>query len=254
LEAVSKAKSNQYSAILMDVQMPDMDGLEATQQIREWEQSQGTHMPIIAMTAHAMQGDRERCLEAGMDDYVTKPLQPRVLFSALNRWIKNDSAATDVQEEVQDFSSQPEVFSMDFDDGLFGEAPSALPKTEVTASAKLEVISPDSPPIEIEAVIERLDGDRDFVISIIGEFRNHLPARMQEIHDALQTRDVNSLCRQAHNLKGVALNINAGPVAQVALGLEKMALREDLIGVTALVAQLDQEVARLTEFLSNENY
>jgi len=254
LEAVSKAKSNQYNAILMDVQMPDMDGLEATQQIREWEQNQGTHIPIIAMTAHAMPGDRERCLEAGMDDYVTKPLQPRVLFSALNRWIQNDSAATDVQEEVQDFSSQPEVFSMDFDDGLFGEAPSASPKTEVEASVKLEVISPDSPPIEIEVVIDRLDGDRDFVISIIGEFRNHLPARMQEIHDALQAGDVNSLCRQAHNLKGVALNINAGPVAQVALGLEKMALREDLTGVTALVAQLDQEVARLTEFLSNKNH
>ncbi len=86
-QAVEKAKSGLYNAVLMDVQMPEMDGFEATQEIREWEKDKGLHVPIIAMTAHAMPGDRERCLEAGMDDYVSKPLEPKVLFNALNRWI-----------------------------------------------------------------------------------------------------------------------------------------------------------------------
>ncbi|WP_345308712.1 response regulator [Candidatus Villigracilis saccharophilus] len=71
--------------------MPDMDGFEATQQMRTWEQNNGQHIPIIAMTAHAMSGDRDRCLDAGMDDYVTKPLEPRVLFNAIDRWTQDAS-------------------------------------------------------------------------------------------------------------------------------------------------------------------
>jgi len=254
LEAVSKAKSNQYNAILMDVQMPDMDGLEATQQIREWEQDRATHIPIIAMTAHAMQGDRERCLEAGMDDYVTKPLQPRVLFSALSRWIQNDLPATSVQEDVQDYSSQPEVFSMDFDDGLFGETPSTPPQMKIVTPVQPAVGSPDALPVDIQSAVERFDGDHDFIISILNEFRGHLPERLKEIHNSLQAGDINALCRLAHNLKGVSLNICADPLAQVALELETIALREDLTGASTLVAQLDLEVARLADFLSNADY
>ena len=84
-QAVEKVKSGTYNAILMDVQMPDMDGFEATQEIRKWEKDKGLHVPIIAMTAHAMAGDRERCLDAGMDDYVSKPIEPKVLFNALQQ-------------------------------------------------------------------------------------------------------------------------------------------------------------------------
>ena len=92
-QALEKVQSNQYNAVLMDVQMPEMDGFESTHQIREWEKSNGQHIPIIAMTAHAMQGDRERCIEAEMDDYVSKPLEPKVLFAALDRWVcATDSA------------------------------------------------------------------------------------------------------------------------------------------------------------------
>jgi len=74
-----------FDIILMDVQMPEMDGFEATARIREQEKSTGNHVPIIAMTAHAMVGDRERCLAAGMDDYVSKPIDADVLFAALQR-------------------------------------------------------------------------------------------------------------------------------------------------------------------------
>jgi len=89
IQALESVKVNHYSAVLMDVQMPDMDGLEATHEIRAWEQSNGQHIPIIAMTAHAMAGDRDRCIDAGMDDYISKPLEPRVLLNVLERWTQN---------------------------------------------------------------------------------------------------------------------------------------------------------------------
>ncbi|MEP6895659.1 MAG: response regulator, partial [Chloroflexota bacterium] len=252
LEAVSKAKTNQYNAILMDVQMPIMDGFEATQQIRAWEQENGTHIPIIAMTAHAMQGDRERCLAAGMDDYVTKPLQPRVLFSALDRWIQNDSSTTESQESTQDYSVSADTFSMGFDDGLFGESPSDSPQSQVSASFQRSVIPADSLPVDIESTVERYEGDRSFVMAIIGEFQKQLPERMQEIHESQEAGQANVLSRLAHNLKGVSLNLGAGPIAQVALDLETITLRDDLVTADAIISQLDFEVARLEEYYQNQ--
>ena len=73
--------------ILMDVSMPEMNGLEATGEIRKREAGNGTHVPIVGVTAHALKGDRERCLEAGMDDYLPKPISPKALLEKLDRWI-----------------------------------------------------------------------------------------------------------------------------------------------------------------------
>ena len=83
-EAVAATAAQKFDLVLMDVQMPEMDGLEATEQIRAREQQTGTHLPIIAMTAHALKGDRERCLAAGMDDYVAKPIRAEELFQAID--------------------------------------------------------------------------------------------------------------------------------------------------------------------------
>ena len=82
-EAVEKFSTAQFDLVLMDVQMPEMNGFEATTGIREVEKSTGSHVPVIAMTAHAMKGDRERCLEAGMDGYVSKPIRPDELIRAI---------------------------------------------------------------------------------------------------------------------------------------------------------------------------
>ena len=125
-QALDKVKTGVYGAVLMDVQMPELDGLEATRLIRQWEAGQGRHIPIIAMTAHAMSGDRERCLEAGMDDYVSKPLEPKVLFNALDRWTQAD-ALTDISDKTdipQDYSTYAKVFSGELEEGLFGESAS----------------------------------------------------------------------------------------------------------------------------------
>jgi two-component system sensor histidine kinase/response regulator len=84
-EALAAVEHGAFDLVLMDVQMPDMDGFEATAAIREWERESGRHVRIVAMTAHAMNGDRERCLAAGMDGYLSKPIDPRTLFDAVEQ-------------------------------------------------------------------------------------------------------------------------------------------------------------------------
>jgi len=252
LDVLPNVKLNQYNAILMDVQMPGMDGFEATQQIREWEKERGTHIPIIAMTAHAMQGDRERCLEAGMDDYITKPLQPKVLFSALDRWIQSDAPQAEIVEAVQDYSSPAEFHSADMDDGLFGEsAPSAILETQAEIPTFETVSFAGVPPANFEKALPHFDDDHQFMMEMFQEYKAHLGERVDEIHSALQNHDANRLGLLAHNLKGVSLNFSADPLATIALNIEEMCKREDLTHAPTLVAQLDLEARRLEEFLSN---
>jgi CheY-like chemotaxis protein len=94
-EAVAAVARQPFDLVLMDIQMPEMNGLEATQAIRRWERPQGLHLPIVALTAHALQGDRERCLEAGMDGYVSKPIRREELYQVLAAHVprQNDDQA-----------------------------------------------------------------------------------------------------------------------------------------------------------------
>jgi PAS domain S-box-containing protein len=254
VQAVEKVQANPYSAVLMDVQMPELDGLEATRQIREWEKTTAKHIPIIAMTAHAMQGDRERCLEAGMDDYVSKPLEPKVLFNVLDRWAhtaQNNESDQQVGEEVQDYSSPADVFSTELDDGLFGESMPSVPlEAEGVAPISQETFYINTLPANFEATLHRFDGDRDFMMTMFKEYKDHLPDRLQEIRVALKDADASRLGRLAHNLKGISLNFSAEAVADIALKLEEAGRREDLTDAPALVARLDAEIQRLEEFLS----
>jgi two-component system, sensor histidine kinase and response regulator len=248
-EAVEKFRSNSYSVVLMDVQMPEMDGFEATNLIREWEKETGRHIPIIAMTAHAMQGDRERCLEAGMDDYVTKPLEPKVLFNALDRWIQTEQESE--EDAVQDYSAAADVFAADLDDGLFGEEESTASREPDTSPVDtLSTFYADQVPVNFDAALSRFDGDREFMMEMFKEYKEHLPARLDEIHAALRNQDASRLGRIAHNLKGISLNFSADAVAAIALKLEEMGQHEDLTGAPGLISQLDAEVHRVQNYLN----
>jgi CheY-like chemotaxis protein len=99
LEAVAAAEKGQFDLVLMDLQMPDMDGFEATAVLREREKETGIHLPVIALTAHALKGDRERCLEAGMDGYLTKPIRPQELDASLEIYTMRKSGHTAPETE-----------------------------------------------------------------------------------------------------------------------------------------------------------
>jgi PAS domain S-box-containing protein len=235
-QAFEKVQNNSYSAVLMDVQMPEMDGFEATRRIREWEKKDGGHVPIIAMTAHAMPGDRERCLEAGMDDYVTKPLESRVLFSVIDRWTQGDEST---EVDVANVPAQAVVGNP----GAAGAIADAVPAYQVAGSQ-------ETLPIHFDIALHRLfDGDRDFMKAMLLEFKQHLPGRLDAIRVELQKGNAGALGRLAHNLKGISLNFSAEPVAALALSLEELGKREDLTQAPALVAELDREIRRLIEYL-----
>ena len=252
IQALEKAKTESYNAVLMDVQMPEMDGLEATRLIREWERSNQRHIPIIAMTAHAMQGDRERCLESGMDDYLTKPLEPKALFNALDRWTNPNAE----WEKIQDYSSLADILPTQTDDGLFGEESFSAPASSGTvesAPAFESDFSSHAPPVDFESALHRFNGDVAFMHEMFAEFMRGIPKRAAEFRAALQGENAKLIGRLAHNLIGVALNFSAEPLAVVARGLEEIGKAENLAEAPRLIARLEEEFARLAPYMNTSD-
>ncbi len=258
-QAVKRVKEGHYNAVLMDVQMPKMDGLEATAQIRA-EERPGNHIPIIAMTAHALKGDRERCLEAGMDDYVSKPLDIKNLLQVLDNWTIARQGGISVgnaskSEETQDYSIMPETIlledgSLAQEDGLFGENNDETPELEkpsLSVSPYFEEIT--ETPLDKPAAMPRFGNDEQFFLELCHDFIMNMPMRLAELKSSLQAKDSGTFTRAAHNLKGISANFNAGPVNRIAAQLEALGRADDLSTAPALVAQLEIELGRLKEYM-----
>ena len=177
------AEGQKFSLILMDIQMPEMDGFETTAAIRTREKFLGTHIPIVAMTAHAMKGDRERCLEAGMDDYVAKPLHVARLLEVIGRLANTESVAP------------------------------AAAKSEPETGADFAVF-------DIDSALERVDDDRELLAEILDLFQGQSERLQGEIELAVRAGDGLGLERSAHSLKGSAGNISALEVQHLTLCLE----------------------------------
>jgi CheY-like chemotaxis protein len=220
IQAFERVRDGQYNAVLMDVQMPVMNGLDVTQKIREWETAHGGHIPIIAMTAHAMQGDRERCLDAGMDDYVSKPLEPRVLYAALDRWIMGEVA----REQEGGLPPVP-------------ASPAPIDRLE------------DLPPMNVESALPLVGGDYDFLVEMLGEYRKHLPDRLVEIQEALQAGDSRKIFLAAHALRGISLNLRIDRIAHLLTVVEEAGEKGDLEWAGSTFTLLEPEISRLDEFL-----
>jgi two-component system sensor histidine kinase/response regulator len=220
--ALERVQTQAYSAVLMDVQMPGMDGFETTKQIRQWEGSE-RHVPIIAMTAHALKGDRERCLEAGMDDYVSKPIAPQALFTVLDRWTRTDLS------------------------GAMRSATAAQTRVE-----KAEPIDELELPLDIEGALPRFYHDRDFFIEMCKDLLAHIPERINALNDALDANDANTLFRIGHTLKGTAANFNAEPLARVAAQIEALGKKEDITDARALIEKVKFESERLRQYCAEQ--
>jgi two-component system sensor histidine kinase/response regulator len=211
-EAINALEAAHFDVVLMDVQMPEMDGLEATAVIRAKEKKTGAHIPIIAMTAHAMKGDREMCLGAGMDDYVSKPIRSEQLFSTLERVL----------------------------------IASRKPLTSGTPAH-----AEDADVLDWSAALQRVGGDGALLGELVRTFLHESTAHMHEIRSAIHRGDAPRLERAAHSLKGAMRALGVTRPADCAEQLELMGKNADLSGAEELLAVLQNQMLRLAEVLSD---
>ena len=195
-----------FDLVLMDMQMPEMDGLAATAAIRARESETGGHVPILAMTAHAMKGDRERCLAAGMDGYLSKPLRAQELIDAVE----------------------------------------SIRPAEVAAPA-----ASDTALFQPEAALERVEGDRDLLVEVIGLFLAEWPQTASDLAATLESGELPAVVRLAHTLKGAVGNFASPAAFQVAEALEHAARAGDLAAARAAFSRLQETMNRLVPALAD---
>jgi CheY-like chemotaxis protein len=217
-EAVAAQQRETFDVILMDVQMPEMNGLEATAAIRQSEKGTGRHIPIIALTAHAMQGDRERFLEAGMDGYIAKPIRPQELFKAIAE-----------QEPV-----------------LAPTVAEALPE------------QPTDQTLDRTMLLARVGGNVKLLRDVLSMFHRECPRLMGDLNEAISQRSAERIQQAAHTLKGTFGNLSAADAHAAALRLEQLSRQNDLADVgdgfaflVQRVQVLDLAIAQLTTDLTS---
>jgi CheY-like chemotaxis protein len=203
--ALSKHRDTGFDLVLMDVQMPMMDGLEATRIIREREKNQGGHIPIIAMTAHAMKGDRERCVAAGMDGYISKPLQVQELYAIL--------------DEVTDRSSE--------------------------AKREPVIGKEDAEVLDRATALANLGGDEDVLAEVAQTFLVECSRLMSEVREAIHRRNSSALEHAAHSMKGSVGTFAARKAFETARRLEELGHEGKLTDAEGVFASLEAEINRL---------
>ncbi len=202
-KGISLARQRRPDLILMDVQLPGMDGFEATALIRREEAEDGCHVPIVAMTAHAMDEDRRRCLDAGMDDYISKPIAAATLREVVSCRI---SAGGQDEGRVKEARE--------------GEAPEVFDRKDL---------------------LDTLDGDRRCLDEIMGVFLKDAPAQVDGLQRALEAKDAAAVERHAHRLKGAAANMRAVSVSRVLAEIEEAANRKELEQVAGMMTKFIDE-------------
>jgi CheY-like chemotaxis protein len=217
--------------ILMDCQMPELDGFEASKAIREAERTagDGMHRPIIALTANAIKGDRELCLAAGMDDYVTKPIDPPELFNA----IRNQLSAKRIAEIVPQRLAQ-----------------SHTEESFASANKPTLIERPAALPVDLQSLQQRCMGNRKLASKALKIFETSLATDVGQLLESISKGDATGAAASAHKIKGSAANVSAEKVRVVAAELEKLAKADALGQAGASLEELDQEMKRFKEYLA----
>ncbi|MEE8321973.1 MAG: response regulator, partial [Gammaproteobacteria bacterium] len=203
-EGVEMQRQFPYDIVFMDCQMPVMDGFEATETMRESEKGSDKHQVIIAMTANAMAGDREKCLQAGMDDYLTKPVKPQELSDSLEKWITGQDISRQEQDADQDSEPGEDIF-----DGT--------------------------------SLLDRLMGDEELANGILDEFLKDLPNRFTALREAFDNDDAEAVQSQAHTLKGSSANVGAVALQQIAYQIEVASENGNLDKARTLIPKMDKQ-------------
>ncbi|MEI6034847.1 MAG: CHASE domain-containing protein [Verrucomicrobiae bacterium] len=238
LEAVHAFKSRPYALVFMDIQMPEMDGFEATKAIRKLEEENQKseiedpgsaagqaapppsipRIPIIAMTAHALQGDREKCLAAGMDDFVSKPLDVAVLAATINKWLPQ-------------MQSLRQPISGEGDSQMGGAAPA----------------------FDRAGLMDRLGNDEDLARMVIERFLSEQPGQILLLKSFVAAGDARQVERQAHKIRGACATAGAAALCALAAELEQAGNAENLAGISARMPELDMQMEALQTAMNQES-
>jgi two-component system sensor histidine kinase/response regulator len=220
VEAVERVGGKDFAAVLMDCQMPEMDGYEATAAIRRLEvMKNSSRIPIIAMTAAAMEGDREKCIAAGMDDYISKPVRLPELYAVLQRWTASSRPSPAAEES---------------------------PKAEVSDEVAAHI-----DPVRISELRELTDkANRDGFSVLADSFLEDAPPRLVAIEQAFAGTDTATIAWEAHALKGAAANLGANKLSAQCQRMELKAKASDVPGAEAVFAELQTEFQKVKDSLA----
>jgi PAS domain S-box-containing protein len=223
MEALKALENIPYDLVLMDVQMPVMDGFEATRQIRDPHSAVLNHnIPVIAMTANALQGDRENCLNAGMNDYVSKPIEPQKLVEALEHWLPET-------EEGNRHVEKPDA------------------ETSINQENDPSKLVFDKP-----ALMNRLMNDDSLAREVISTYLNEIPNLFQELKKSLESNDTTGTERHVHTIKGASANLGCEALRAVASTLEKSCKNGDLTAVQNGISEMEHQFDRIKPVLEKE--
>ena len=215
-QAIEALEHRQFDVVLMDVQMPEMDGFDATASIREKERTTGAHIPIIAMTAHSMNGYRERCLAAGMDSYISKPIHPKELLKAIDVVVRGSEGPSKTT----------------------GEGPTTY--EESTGPMELD----------LSELLATVNGNAVILSKLVALFIRHYPKMISELHDALDRGDGDWLARAAHTLKGGSGSFLTGSARTDLTSLESMGKTGRSCEGEATLARLETELSHIEKVLT----
>jgi two-component system sensor histidine kinase/response regulator len=238
-EALGAFKRKPYDLIFMDIQMPVMDGYQAARAIREIEaalpetKDRGADqaapgIPIIAMTAHALDTDKALCLEAGMDDFIAKPLTGKGLLAMAARWVNRRS-------------------------GRLPPAEPAIKSPPPSGQDKAPVEAPPVKPIDLERALAEFEGDREFLFEVFEGFKTMVAAQIGILRRSLSGGDAETVRKVAHSIKGGAANLTAEDLSQIALALEGRGKAGELKDAGRMVDALEREFLTVRHYFQ-ENF
>ncbi len=216
-KAVKAFEQGNFDLVFMDIQMPEMDGYEATQQIRASEKASSLKTIIIGMTANADYNTKKTCLEAGMNDVISKPVRRRFLLKTIDKWLNMQDINTEQSPE------------------------SALAENNVNENKRVS-------PIEYDQAVEEFGGEEKILDEVIKDFIETVDLQLQQIKEALDQKDMITVKREAHKIKGGASNLVAMPLSNAAAKLEKQSANENAAG--EMFDQLEKEYKYFVNYVS----